>query len=147
MSWQPWIDFVHGTAHAKYMESPIAADSPATWMFWLGTTDGDMYATSPNFPAITKPDVAKMSNAVAGDMSIFGAPPPPYSFVRCVDCDNGSILTGKDKKTPGRMCYVAKTAHHTLVCLVDIENINSSCEQKALEAFDVGVGAVIGNDV
>ena len=55
-----------------------------------------MWAASPGFPAIGDADAAKMSSASTGDdMSIFGAPPPPYSFLRAVDCDSCMVLTGK----------------------------------------------------
>ena len=54
-----------------------------------------MWAASPGFPTIADADVAKMSSASTGDdMSIFSAPPPPYSFMRAVDCDSCMVLTG-----------------------------------------------------
>ena len=55
-----------------------------------------MWACTPGFPTIADADAAKMSSASTGDdMSIFGAPPAPYSFTRAVDCDSCTILTSK----------------------------------------------------
>ena len=55
-----------------------------------------MWACTPGFPTIADADAAKMSSASTGDdMSIFGAPPAPYSFTRAVDWDSCTILTGK----------------------------------------------------
>ena len=57
-----------------------------------------MWACTPGFPTIADADAAKMSSASTGDdMSIFGDPPSPYSFIKTVECDTYRVLTGKLK--------------------------------------------------
>jgi len=148
--WDGWITFIEDCCKNR-----SAADireggaSAATWLFRLGDRDsGAMWASSPGFPAIADGDAAKMSSASTGDdMSIFGAPPPPYSFLRAVDCDSCMVLTGKDKTIPGRMCYVSRTETAVMICLVDITNINKGAEGNALDAFSYGIGQVKENGV
>jgi len=148
--WEGWITFIEDCCKNKSAaDIKAGGQSEATWRFRLGDRDsGAMWASSPDFPVIADADAAKMSSASTGDdMSIFGAPPPPYSFLRAVDCDTCMVLTGKDKTIPGRMCYVARTETAVMICLVDIANINKGAEGSALDAFSYGIGQTKENGV
>lgn len=146
--WDPWVDFVHGSAANKYIEKG-SADSPATWYISIGhQTEGDTWAHSKDFPVLSAAHVIQLSNAVAGtDTAVFGAPPPGYTFTRVIPCDNCEILTGKSKTVPGRIILVGRTTGTVAVALIDIANTNKGAEAVALDAFGYAIDQAIASGI
>jgi hypothetical protein len=146
--WDPWVDFVHGSASSKYNEKG-SADSPATWYISIGDiNEGDTWAQSAGFPVLPAVAVKGMSKAVAGTCTaVFGAPPPGYTFTRVIPCDNCEILTGKSKTVPGRLILVGRTTTTVAVALIDIVNTNKGAEGVALDAFGFAVDQAVASGI
>lgn len=148
MSWDPWVDFVHGTAANKYAETPGA--NAAVWHVSVNhMTEGDIWASSAGFPAeFSKNDLIQMSKAaVSEDSTIFGSPPAGFTILRAVPCDGCDVLSGKSKTVAGRQLFAARTTGSLVVGIVDITDSTKGAEAQALSAFAYGVEQAIASGI